>query len=134
MSDKKKVLLRGNVAKFPDDVPVQKAYNFLENSKNLPKSRIWYLMVEKQGDKLQLARYQPHKGADLIEIGRKLKQSYLEIIPEEQKELRRDIGLMEVSGEDKFVYISNIPQAKINGTPLISLMVEDLVSLLDKRR
>lgn len=127
-----KVDIKGRVLKFPTGVPVQKAYNFLENLDKLPRSRSWYIMVENQGDCLQVARYQPHKGKDLHKVGEQLKEYYLQIIPETQEVVREQISGISVGGNDKFVVINNVPKININETPLISHIVEDLVSLLNK--
>lgn len=132
MADKN-IEIRGNVLKF-QDIPVQTAYNFLENVGNLPRSRSWYIMVERKGDCLQLARYQPHKGVDLEETGKQIKEYYLQIIPESNADLRERIGAMKVKGNDKFIFIDGIPECSINDTPLISMLVEDLVTLLNKKK
>jgi len=45
----------GKIAKLPKGVKASKAYNFLENVK-VSKSSIWYLMIEKQDNELQMVQ------------------------------------------------------------------------------
>jgi hypothetical protein len=59
-----KVETFGKVAKFPKNVKASKAYNFLENVK-VSKKSIWYIMVEKQDNELQMVKYNKNDGVDL---------------------------------------------------------------------
>ena len=51
-----KVKTFGKIAKFPKNVKASKAYNFMENVK-ISKKSIWYLMVEKDENELQMVKY-----------------------------------------------------------------------------
>ena len=125
-----KVKLTGKVAQFPTDTPVHKAYNFLENTDNLPKSRIWYIMVEKTGDSVQIARYYPTKGQDLDIIYNKLSERYKDMAKDEPN-LLEAISMIETECTDKFAFIKNVPPVLINGKKLSSIIMEDLIKILE---
>jgi hypothetical protein len=71
-----KVTTYGKVARFPKNVKASKAYNFLENVK-VSKKSIWYIMVEKQDNELQMVKYNNKEGVDLNEFVTELKGYYL---------------------------------------------------------
>ena len=56
--------------------------------------------------------------------------STFEIIGCTPSELKEHIEKLEVTGEDKFSIIKNIPDVEINGRKLITILAEDLIKLL----
>jgi hypothetical protein len=71
-----KVETFGKVAKFPKNVKASKAYNFMENVK-VSKKSIWYLMIEKDENELQMVKYNYNEGVDLSKFVNDLKTYYL---------------------------------------------------------
>ena len=51
----------------------------MENVK-IPKSSIWYIMVEKQPNELQMLKYNLTKGVDLSKFTNELKMYYTTIL------------------------------------------------------
>ena len=66
----------GKVAKFPKKTKASKAYNFLENVK-ISKSSIWYILIEKQDNELQMVKYNNKKGFDMAKFVLELKNYYI---------------------------------------------------------
>jgi hypothetical protein len=120
----------GKVAHFPKDVKASHAYNFLENIR-INKNKVWYLLVEKQNNELQMLKYNIKAGVKLSQFSYELKQFYLEKFKNQPK-LYKIIESLEIFGEDKFVVIKNIPNVKISGKKLITRITEDLIKLLSK--
>lgn len=125
-----KVEMYGKVAKFPKKTKASKAYNFLENVK-ISKNSIWYIMVEKQDNELQMVKYNNKKGVDLGRFVNELKQYYIQKYST-NKRLCKLIESIEVGGKNEFSVIRNIPKIDVDGRKLISTITEDLIKLLSK--
>jgi len=120
----------GKVAHFPHDVKASKAYNFLENIR-INKNKVWYLLIEKQDNELQMLKYNIKTGVKLSQFSYELKQFYLNKFKNQPK-LHKIIESLEIYGEDKFVVIKNIPNVEIAGKKLITRITEDMIKLLSK--
>lgn len=124
------VKIYGRVAKFPKSTKASKAYNFLENVK-ISKNSIWYILVEKQDNELQMVKYNNKKGFDLDKFVLELKSFYLEKYKSNEK-VSSLIESIQVSGAKEFSSIKNIPNIEVEGKKLISKITEDLIKLLSK--
>lgn len=120
----------GKVAKLPKNTKASKGYNFLENVK-VSKSSIWYIMVEKQDDQLQMVKYNYKKGVDLAKFVTDLKEFYKSKFSGNPKVVRL-IESIEIDGNDKYSWVKNIPLVEIEGKKMISKITEDLIRLLSK--
>ena len=126
-----KVKLYGKVAKFPKKTKASKAYNFLENVK-ISKNSIWYILIEKQDNELQMVKYNNKKGFDMSKFVQELKTFYLSQYSNDPKMIKL-IESIEVGGAEEFSAIRNIPNVEISkGKKLISKITEDLIKLLSK--
>lgn len=125
-----KVKFYGKVAKFPKKVKASNAYNFLEKVK-ISKNSIWYILVEKQDNELQMVKYNYQKGVDLSHFVSELKKYYLSKYIE-NTQVSKLIENISVGGTDKFSVIQNIPQIEIEGRKMVSRITEDLIKLLSK--
>ncbi len=125
-----KVNLIGKVAKFPKTIKAHSAYNFLENIK-IPKSTIWYIMVEKMDNELQMVKYDHKKGVDLSAFVNDLKKYYINKYKSNTSIVEK-ISNIVVDGNDKYSMIKNIPLIEVNGRRMISIITEDLIKLLSK--
>ena len=116
----------GKVAKFPRNTKAKNAYQFLENIK-VSRKKLWYILIEKDQNGLQLIKYNNKLGFNLNDFVIKLKDFYMndEAISEHIKQLV-------IEGEDKFSVIKNIPDVEINGKKLITILMNDLIKLLYK--
>ena len=116
----------GKVAKFPRNTKAKNAYQFLENIK-VSRKKLWYILIEKDQNGLQLIKYNNKLGFNLNDFVIKLKDFYMndETISEHIKQLV-------IEGEDKFSVIKNIPDVEINGKKLITILMNDLIKLLYK--
>jgi len=128
--EEKNVEFIGKVAKLPKGVNASKAYNFLENVK-VSKSSIWYLMVEKQDDQLQMVKYNYKKGVDLNNFIKELKTYYISKY-QDNRDVIRMIENIKIDGNDKYSWIKNIPMIEVDGKKMISQITEDLIKLLSK--
>lgn len=126
-----KVEMIGKVAKFPKKVKASKAYNFLENVK-ISKNSIWYIMVEKMDNELQMVKYNHKKGVDLGQFVNELKTFYITKYGKVNKALPKLLEDMMVDGNDKYSTIKNIPLVELGGRKLITIITEDLIKLLSK--
>jgi hypothetical protein len=127
MTDKENdVNFVGKVAKFPKNTKAKSAFTFLENIK-VSKKKLWYILIEKDQDGLQIIKYNNKMGFNLNDFVNELKVFYLkdEIISEHIEKLT-------IEGEDKFSVIKNIPDVEINGKKLITILTNDLIKLLYK--
>ena len=124
MINKNNINLYGKVAKFPKNVKASKAYNFLENIK-MSKSKIWYIMIEKDDSELQIIKYNNKQGFNLKEFCDKLKTHY-----SHNENMINYISNLEIIGEDKFSIIKNIPDVYIDDKKLISIIIENMIKLL----
>lgn len=125
-----KIKTFGRVAKFPKNVKASKAYNFLENVK-VPKKSIWYIMVEKQDNELQMVKYNYKEGVDLVKFVNELKSYYIKKY-EKQPKVKKLIESIKVDGNDKYSMVKNIPLVEVDGRKMISVITEDLIKLLSK--
>lgn len=128
--NEEKVDFTGKVAKFPKNTKASKAYNFLENVK-VPKKSIWYIVIEKQSDELQLVKYNYKEGVDLSKFINELKSYYIGK-NKDNKNLCEAVSKISIDGNDKYSRITNIPKVNIDGKLLISKVTEDLIKLLSK--
>ncbi len=129
-NEKKKVDTIGKVAKFPKGIKASKAYNFMENVK-ISKKSIWYLMVEKDGNELQMVKYNVKEGVDLNKFVTELKGYYLKKYSKDRKITKLIEGL-KVDGNDKYSMIKGIPLITLDGRKMITIITEDLIKLLSK--
>lgn len=120
----------GKIAKLPKGVKAHKAYNFLENVK-VSKSSIWYLMIEKQENELQMVKYNHKKGVDLSQFVSDLKSYYISKYKTNRPVVKM-IENIQVDGNDKYSWIKNVPMIELDGKKMISKITEDLIRLLSK--
>lgn len=130
----KQVDVFGKIAKFPSNTKASKAFNWMHNLRDpkLSKKDIWYLMVEKQDNELQMIKYQQKQGVNLTKFIMDLKDYYIEKY-KDNKKLIENISKIELGGdaEGNISSIRNIPNVKIEGgKKLIHKITEDLVKLL----
>ena len=114
----------GKVAKMPKNSKAAQSYTFLEKIK-ISKQKLWYILIEKQDNELQMIKYNNKKGFNLKVFVDNLKNYYA--TTEAMKEY---IDGLEIDGNDKFSIIKNIPNVEIDGKKLISILAEDLIKLL----
>lgn len=129
-SEENKVKLYGKIAKLPKGTKASKGFNFLENVK-ISKNSIWYIMVEKQDNELQMVKYNYKKGVDLSKFITDLKEYYSRKYKNNQKVLEM-ISNITVDGNDKYSRIVNIPLIEVDGKKMISKITEDLIKLLSR--
>lgn len=135
VTNEKNIQIIGNVAKFPKDVDSSTAYSYMKNLKNpkLNKKDVWYLMVEKQNNELQMIRFQQKE--DMLDLGQfvdGLKKFYINKYKKNEK-LVSYLEKMEV-GRDKHGLIAgvrNIPNIKIGDKKMIQIVTEDLIKILN---
>jgi len=125
-----KVETFGKVAKFPKNTKASKAYNFLENVK-VSKKSIWYIMVEKQDNELQMVKYNYKEGVDLSKFVNELKTYYTKKYGKDIKVIEA-ISKISVDGNDKYSMVKNIPLLEVEGKKMITKITEDLIRLLSK--
>lgn len=122
----------GKVAKFPKNKKASKAINFLENVK-ISKNSIWYLLIEKQNNELQMVKYNNKQGFDLNNFVLELKGFYIRKWYKSNPKLSKLVESIEVKGAQEFSTIKNIPNIEIEpGKKLITKITEDLIKLLSK--
>lgn len=120
----------GKVAKLPKGTKASKGFNFLENVK-VSKSSIWYIMVEKDNNELQMVKYNHKKGVDLNKFVNELKSYYISKNIG-NKSMCEAISKMKVDGNDKYSMIRNIPLIDVDGKRMVTKITEDLIKLLSK--
>ncbi len=125
-----KVETIGKVAKFPKNIKASKAYNFLENVK-ISKKSIWYIMVEKQDNELQMVKYNYNEGVNLSKFVAELKNYYLDKY-KDNKAICEAVIKLEVDGNDKYSMVKNISPIELDGKKMITKITEDLIRLLSK--
>jgi len=130
LDEKKEVEFYGKIAKFPKNTKASKAYNFLENVK-CSKSSIWYFIIEKQDNELQMVKYNQKMGVNLTQFVNELKSYYINKYAS-RPDLIKIFEKMEVVGEDKFSVIKNIPNLMVDNKKVITKITEDLTKLLSK--
>ncbi len=127
-----KVEFYGRVAKFPKKTKASSALNFLENVK-ISKNSIWYLLIEKQDNELQMVKYNNRQGFDLSKFVLELKGFYIKKWAKSDPKLARLVESIEVKGAEEFSAIKNIPNIEVEpGKKLIGKITEDLIKLLSK--
>ncbi len=129
-NENKDVKLYGKIAKFPKKTKASKGLNFLENVK-ISKSSIWYLLIEKQDNELQMVKYNNKRGVDLGKFMHDLKSFYIDKYKNQPKVVKL-IESIELKGANEFSSIGNIPNIEVDGKKLISKITEDLIKLLSK--
>ena len=129
-NEKKKVEMFGKVAKLPKGIKASKGYSFLENVK-ISKKSIWYLMIEKDDNELQMIKYNVKEGVDLNKFVTELKGYYLKKYSKDKKVTNLIEGL-KVDGNDKYSMIKGIPLITLDGRKMITIITEDLIKLLSK--
>lgn len=127
---KEKVKFIGKVAKLPKNTLASKGLNFLENVK-ISKSSIWYIIVERQENELQMLKYNLKEGFDLSKFTNELKSYYSKKFSS-NKNLVKLIESIKIDGDDKFSWIKNVPLIEIEGRKLITIITEDLIRLLSR--
>tara|TARA_B000000475_G_C15991331_1_gene445149 strand:+ start:1001 stop:1591 length:591 start_codon:yes stop_codon:yes gene_type:complete len=120
----------GKIAKFPKNSKASTAYNYLEDIK-ISKKSIWYLMIEKQENELQMVKYNNKEGVNLAQFVNELKTYYISKY-KGNEEVCEQINNISIGGNDKFTTITNIPLIQVNGKKIISRITEDLIKLLSK--
>jgi hypothetical protein len=120
----------GKIAKLPKGVKASKGYNFLENIK-VSKASIWYLLIEKQDNELQMVKYNHKRGVDLSKFVKELKSYYMEKSKSNSKVCKM-IENISIDGNDKYSWIKNIPPVEIDGKKMVTRITEDLIKLLSK--
>lgn len=128
--DENKVNIYGRVATFPKGTNASNAITFSENVK-LSKNRIWYVLVEKQDDELQMVKYNMKKGINLSSFVNELKKYYINFYKND-KEIVRLIENIKLGGdkEGNFSAIKNIPNIDLEGKKAITKITEDLIKIL----
>lgn len=127
---KKQVEIYGKIAKFPKDTKAVEAFNFIDKNKDIKvKSTIWYLLIEKQSDQLQMVKFDANKGVNMNSFVTDLK-SYYSIKFKDNTDIVEAFNSLSVIGNDKFSTIANIKNVNVDGKKLITLIIEDLVKLL----
>jgi hypothetical protein len=122
----------GRVAKFPKKTKASKALNFLENVK-ISKNSIWYLLIEKQENELQMVKYNNRQGFDLNKFVLELKGFYIKKWAKSDPKLAKLVESIEVKGAEEFSAIKNIPNIEVEpGKKLVTKITEDLIKLLSK--
>ena len=128
MADKEKdVNFIGKVAKFPRNTKAKSAYTFLENIK-VSKKKLWYILIEKDQNGLQIIKYNNKLGINLTDFVNELKKYYMK-----DEALCEHIKSLTIEGEDKFSVIKNIPDIEVKpGKKMITFLTEELIQLLYK--
>lgn len=133
-SDKKidegKVETIGKIAKFPKGTKASKCFNFLENIK-VSKKSIWYIIVERQPNELQMVKYNNSEGVDLNKFVNELKNYYIKEYKTNDK-VCKAINEIKIAGNEKYSMVQNIPMVEVNGIKLITRITEDLIKLLSR--
>lgn len=124
MSENNDVNFYGKVARFPKNTKAKNAYNFLENIK-VSKSKLWYILIEKEDSGLQIIKYNNKLGFNLYDFVNRLKEHY-----SANESLSPYIDELIIDGEEKFSVIKNIPDIEIDGRKFITILMNDLIKLL----
>lgn len=114
----------GKIAKLPKKSKPSNAVNFLEKIK-ISKQRLWYLIVEKQDDELQMIKYNNRCNINITLFLENLKDYY-----SNNTELHEHINGLIIEGSDRFTSIKNIPNIDVNGKKFITIIMEDIIKLL----
>ncbi len=131
MENNEKIRVTGKIAKFPKNTKASIALKYLEKIKVNP-NKIWYIIVENQDTELKLVKYNRSKGVDLLDYTLDLKNFYRKKYKNESNMVEL-IEAIEVTGEQDFSIIKNIPNIIIDETNKLSLLskiTSDLIKLL----
>lgn len=126
VNENKNINFIGKVAKFPKNTKAKNAFLFLENIR-VSKKKLWYILIEKDQDGLQIIKYNNNNGFDLNHFVNELKKHYMK-----DDIIREEIEKLLIDGDDKFSIIKNIPDVEINGNKFINILTNDLIKLLHK--
>jgi len=122
-------IISDSVAKFPNKTKAAKALNFLENVK-ISKNSIWYILVEKQNNELQMLKYNNKQGVDMSRFVNELKSYYLNKYKDDKKVCNL-INEIKINGAVEFSSIQNIPNIVVeDDKKMITKITEDLIRLL----
>lgn len=116
--------LWGKVAKMPKNAKASTSLTYLEKIK-VSKQKLWYILIEKQDDQLQMIKYNNRKGVNLKVFVDNLKNYY-----QHNEILKEHIEKLEIDGNSSFSIIKNIPDVEIDGKKLLVILTEDLIRLL----
>lgn len=119
-----KINFYGKIAKMPKNIKASKSISFLENIK-VSKQKLWYILIEKQDNQLQMIKYNNKSGVNMNMFMNKLKDYY-----KTNNDIKDIIDKLEIDGNDKFSIIKNIPDIVVNNKKLITIITEDLIKLL----
>jgi len=126
-NNEKNVRLIGKVAKMPKNTKAKNAYTFLENIK-VSKSKLWYILIEKDENELQCIKYNNKMGVNLKKFVEQLKEYH-----KNDPDLYEHIEKLTIEGNDKFSIIKGISDVDIkNGKKMITFLTEELIQLLYK--
>lgn len=120
----------GKVVQLPKGTKAAASYNYLESVK-VPKSSVWYIMIEKQDNELQMLKYNYKKGVNLSHFITELKSYYITKYGNTD-EIIEQINSIAVDGDKNYSMVKNIPPINIDGKKMISKLTEDLIHLLSK--
>lgn len=130
MEDKDKdnlIHFHGKLAKMPKNTKAKSAYTFLENIK-VSKSKLWYILIEKDENEIQCIKYNNKMGVNLRVFVEQLKEYH-----QKDTELFERIQELKIEGNDKFSIIKNIPDIEVkDGKKMITFLTEELIQLLYK--
>lgn len=134
ISEDNSVEIYGRLAKFPEGVKASKAFNWVYNLRDpkLSKKDIWYLMIEKQDNELQMIKYQQKQGVNLTQFVVDLKKYYMGKYKDDAT-LSEKIKNIQLGGDQdgNISSITHIPNIIVEGNKkLIHKLMEDLVTLL----
>ena len=119
----------GNVAKLGKGT---NPTDFMANIK-LQKNKLWYIVCEKQDDEIHAIKFTTSEQAfKMNEFVVELKKHYMGYFKtKNQDALVKMIEKIQITGNDKFSILKNIPKVKINEKMLVSRITEDLIVLLN---
>jgi len=120
----------GKVVQLPKGTKAAASLNYLESVK-VPKSSVWYIMIEKQDNELQMLKYNYKKGVNLSHFITELKSYYITKYGSDD-EIINQINSIAVDGDKNYSMVKNIPSINIGGKKMISKLTEDLIHLLSK--
>lgn len=130
VSENMEVKYYGKVVQLPKGSKAAASYSYLEKIK-VPKSSIWYIMVEKQDNELQMLKYNYKEGVNLASFVSDLKKYYVQKYNNDKKVVEM-ITNISVEGNGQFSIVKNIPPISVDGKKMISKITEDLIQLLSK--
>jgi hypothetical protein len=126
-NNEKNVRLIGKVARMPKNTKAKSAYTFLENIK-VSKSKLWYILIEKDENELQCIKYNNKMGVNLKKFVEQLKEYH-----KNDPELYKYIEKLTIEGNDRFSILKNISDVEVkNGKKMITFLTEELIQLLYK--